>query len=356
MVAKPAAEMRECVGCLQVHTAYGEGTEKLPAIIRAANEAGLDFLVVTDVNTLHCAEAGLEGWSDQTAVIVGEEVAGRGGHCLALGVKRDVSAKRDDPSAFLADIREQEGVSVISHCHAPPEPFATGVNRRWKDWGIDTFDAIELWSFFDDWKTGVTRWNLRRRAKRPAQHLRGPDEATLAQWDAMLRRRRTAALASLDARGLRRRPKTDLMLFSHRELFDTLRVHLMTPPFTRRFFDDKRAILEALRRGQCFLANDGLAPAHGFEFSIRCPDGSAVHMGQEATFKPGMTLQARLPQRAHIRLITDGVAWLTNTMSNFDLELNGAGVIRLEARLGDHPWIFTNPIYLRPATPEMVGS
>ena len=62
----------------------------------------------------------------------------------------------------------------------------------------------------------------------------------------MLRRRRTAAVTTLDARGHRRRPRSDLGCFGYRELFDTLRMHLLIPPFTRRFFDDKKIILDSI--------------------------------------------------------------------------------------------------------------
>jgi hypothetical protein len=139
-------------------------------------------------------------------------------------------------------------------------------------------------------------------------------------------------------------------------MFDTLRVHLLIPPFTRRFFEDKRTILAALQSGQGFLANDALAPAEGFRFEVRRPDGSVIPMGQEAPYDPPMTLRVRMPQEAEIRLITDGQVWLSNTMGNFDLELSGAGVIRLEAQIDGRPWIYSNPVYLRPATPEMIGN
>jgi hypothetical protein len=88
---------------------------------------------------------------------------------------------------------------------------------------------------------------------------------------------------------------------------------------------------------------------------VRRRDGSIVPMGQEAMYDPPMTLRVRLPQEAEIRLVTDGQVWLSNTMGNFDLELSGAGVIRLEAHIDGRPWIYSNPVYLRPAVPEMIG-
>jgi hypothetical protein len=341
----PTGQLKEYVGCLRVHTAYGEGTEKLPAIIRAANQAELDFLVVSDTNSTHYISAGMEGWYDRTAVIVGQEVSGEGIHCLALGVKKDVSGKGNDAEATLSDIHAQGGVGILCSPHSDGQAKA-----------MESADGLEVWSFLSDWRAGLTLWNRWRRKKNPARHLGGPSVPALARWDAVLRRRPAAALAGLNAKGLVRHPRRGRNLFTYRQLFELLRVHLTVPPLTKRFFEDKRVLLDALRRGQGFLANDGLAPAKGFRFEIQRADGSVIPMGQEAAFESSLTLRVRLPQPATVRLITDGEAWFTDTRSAFDVELNGAGVIRLEAHLDGRPWIFTNPIYLRPAVPEMVSS
>lgn len=336
-------DLQEYVGCVRVHTFYGEGTEKLPALIRAANEAGLDFLVVTDRNSLHYLGAGMEGWYGPTAVIVGEELAGEQGQCLALGIREDVSPKRHSVEDCLTEIRRQGGFGVLCPPHRTDDTAPAP-------------EALEIWSFQSDWRTGLHLWNRWWRAKDPVRHLGPPAPAALARWDALLERRPTAALAGLEAHGFRRAARRRATGFTYRQLFDTLRMHLLLPPLTRRFFDDKRTILGALARGQGFLACDALAPARGFRFEIRCADGRIVPMGQEVRYDPPMTLRVRLPQRARVRLVTGGEAWFTDNLESFDVELSGAGVIRLEAHLDGRPWIFSNPVYLRPAVPEMIGA
>lgn len=353
--AKPQTDLREYVGCLRVHTAYGEGTEKLPSIVKAANQAELDFIVVTDKNSLHYNTAGMEGFTEQTAVIVGEEIEGDCGHCLALGIKKDVSDLSSKPDKCLKSIRDQGGFGVLCHSHTP-EGGKTPTAPKWHGGDVNQFDAVEVWSFLNNWRRGLSAWNRKRRIKNPLKAMTGPTEAVMSLWDELLQNQPTAALVSVDAFGFRRRPKSDLMAFSYRDLFGTLRMHLQIPPFTRRFFEDKKTILDALRRGQGFIANDMLASARGFRFEVTREDGSIVPMGQEAMFEPSMTLRVRLPQRAQVRLITNGNVWFSDSQESFNVELNGAGVIRLEADLDENPWIISNPVYLRPAEPEMIFS
>ena len=49
----------------------------MPEIIDAAQMAGLDFLILTDHNTLQAREEGWEGWHDDLLVVVGQEITNR---------------------------------------------------------------------------------------------------------------------------------------------------------------------------------------------------------------------------------------------------------------------------------------
>jgi hypothetical protein len=288
-------------------------------------------------------------------VLVGQEIAGAGGHCLALGVKGDVSDLRDRPEACLDAIAAQGAAAIPCHPHDPRVPLAPGDGSAWSKGNTGKVHGVEIWSFMHDWRAGVSILNRRGRVKHPLRHLKGPDSRALRLWDELLQQGPTAAFASLDAHGYRRRPKSDLTAFSYSDLFGTLRMHILVPPFSRRWFEDKQVILDALRRGQSFIANDGLAPSNGFRFEARREDGSVIPMGGSAAFEPPMRLRVRLPQRCKVRLITGGQAWFTNTVDRFDVELTGPSVIRLEAWLDGHPWIFSNPIHLLPASPQVVS-
>ena len=152
--------LREYVGAIHIHTRASDGAEKLPSVIRAAQRAGLDFIIVSDHNTLHYLKTGMEGWHGRTAVIVGEEISSGCGHCLALGTARELGHLRNRPQAYIDEIHKQGGVAFVCHPHAHHEPFRPKRNYAWKDWSVEGVDGIEVWSYMYDWKRDIN-WNNR---------------------------------------------------------------------------------------------------------------------------------------------------------------------------------------------------
>jgi hypothetical protein len=124
---------------------------------------------------------------------------------------------------------------------------------------------------------------------------------------------------------------------------------------------DRALVYDALREGRCYIANDQVAEARGFAFWADAADthgdadragdadrvGGAVWMGAERAFSPGITLQARTPQSAQIRLIRDGGPLAAADAAELAHTADEPGVYRIEASLGGRPWIYSNPIYLR---------
>ena len=113
----------------------------MPQIIEAGQRADLDFLIVTDHDTLEAKTAGWEGWRERLLVLVGEEVASRNQHCLALGLEEEIgggflhrryrggrrrrrrSVAVQSPRRILERIGEQDGLSFIVHPHGRYRPF-----------------------------------------------------------------------------------------------------------------------------------------------------------------------------------------------------------------------------------------
>ena len=120
------------------------------------------------------------------------------------------------------------------------------------------------------------------------------------------------------------------------------------------FFIFPFAFRSAMRRtrlsGSCFnssrrfLALGGLADAGGTRFTGR--DGE-LSMGAEATFEQPVELDIRVPVSTDITLLKDGSPIRTQTGKSMRHTVDRPGVYRAEARLGNRPWLYTNPIYLR---------
>jgi len=143
----------------------------------------------------------------------------------------------------------------------------------------------------------------------------------------------------------------DFLLDTYQASFKYTSTHLLAPAQT------EDAVFDALRAGHCYVAFDWLADPTGFCLQVAGADKPTI-MGDEVKLAPGLLLQARLPLPAKVKLVRDGVQVpvqgfsLSGLRDTFEYPLKEAGVYRLEAWLSvggrDMPWIYSNPIYVRP--------
>jgi hypothetical protein len=349
MAAMPEAYVDlTCV--VHVHSTYSDGTGTVPAIARAAQRAGIDVVLLTDHDTLAARRNGEERWYDDVLVLVGEEVSPRDrDHYLAFGIETEISRRLSGPEICEA-VHAAGGFGFAAH------PFSRGSERfRWKQLrrpGIqfgepDCVDGLELWSFLND--TGERARGFRDVAKMvwfPQRAIGGPPEGNLREWDRLCQARRVVAIGGLDAHqfGIRIAGRVPIRAMGYARTFRQLHTHvLIDAPPTRAVEVDRARVFKALREGRCYIANDEVAEARGFAFHA-----DPRPMGAEAVFEPGITLQASTPVPADIRLIRDGVQIAATTGVELAYEADRPGVHRVEASIGGRPWIYSNPIYLRP--------
>ncbi len=335
--------LHEYTGVIHAHSTHSDGSGTVEEIISAAQEAGIDFLVLTDHNTLEAREMGHEGWHDTTLLIVGDEVSSRDGHCLALGTREHVNHRQNLPR-ILEGIRETGGHGYVAHPHGRYRPILKTRDHSWKDWSADDITGLELWSYMFDWASGFHYIRFPRYYRDPDACLRGPDPETVAKWDELCQSRRVVALGGVDAHA-RKLPLLPVVVFPYCQLFRTIRTHVLSEqPLKHRADKDIDTILGAIADGSCFLALGGLADAGGTRFTGR--DGE-LSMGAEATFEQPVELDIRVPVSTDITLLKDGSPIRTQTGKSMRHTVDRPGVYRAEARLGNRPWLYTNPIYLR---------
>jgi hypothetical protein len=337
------AAMREAYDltcAIHVHSTYSDGTGTVPQIARAAARAGLDVVLLTDHDSLAAKRNGEERWYDDVLVLVGEEVSPTDrDHFLAFGIDQEINRRLTGPEIC-------EAVEAVGGFGFGAHPFSRG-SERFRRPGIpfgqrDCLGGVELWSFLND--TGERIRGFRDIARMiwfPQRAIGGPPEGNLREWDQLCQSRRVVAIGGLDAHqfGIRIRGRVPLRLMSYARTFKQLHTHVLCDRApTRELEHDRALVYDALRQGRCYIANDQVAPASGFEFS---------HMGEELPFEAGFELHVRVPQRAHIRLIRDGAPITEVHATELDHPVEAAGVYRVEVRLGDRPWIYSNPVYLR---------
>lgn len=330
----------EYVGNIHIHTRYSDGSGDVNLVRRAGRRAGLDFLIVTDHQTL--AGRTQQGWQDGLLLLVGEELGTHAGHCLGLGL--DQASLETEPRAMIAAATRQGGLGIIAHPH--------DLRYSWPDWECTGFDGLSLWNYTSQW-LGKMQAPLTKLLYlvMPGLAITSPPGETLAQWDALHRRGLAVpGLGASDAHAFGWRPcGVPLVILPYRLLLRAINTHvLLTQPLTGRLPEDERLILAALRRGACFVANDARGCARGFRFLAQAGEESWT-MGETAPYKSGLSLKAAAPRPGWIVLRRDGVEIFSAYGRSLDLHDPEPGVYRVEVyrdkkrRWG---WVFSNPIWV----------
>jgi len=130
-------------GELHAHSAYGGGKETVAELVKRAEKAGLDFLAITDRNTVSaCRDPGFK--SDSVALIPAMEWGSeKRGVALLYGIRTFPEFVDSIPQAqALVDlVQAQGGFFAIAHPCFPTAP--------WR-WGLGYVNGVEVWC--RDWR------------------------------------------------------------------------------------------------------------------------------------------------------------------------------------------------------------
>lgn len=351
----------EIVVNLHMHTRYSDGSGTHREIAEAGLHCGLDAVIVTDHNVF---VQGVEGYYRRGArrllLLVGEEVHDRyrlpqKNHLLVFGLSRSVADYAENPQLLIDTVHREGGLSFIAHPVDPEAPAVNEVDISWVNWEVDGYTGLELWNAFSEFKTLIkSKFHAIFYAFFPQLIARAPLRETLQKWDdLLLSGKRIVVVGGSDAHALKYYIGPFLKeIFPYHFHFSTVNTHLLlTQPLSGDLVTDKRLIYEALSRGRGWVGYDLPGSTRGFRFMAQGRDGT-VTMGEEIKLNGGVTLQARLPAPAEIRLIRNGEIVRTwkgqHTCAYIVTE---PGIYRLEVyrrfRGQQRGWIFSNPIYIR---------
>jgi len=343
--------MHDYKGCLHIHSTYSDGDASVPELLDAARDAGLHFLVLTAHAHAKARDDGWEGWHDGVLLVVGSELHAGHHHCMALGLGDLDGAARPDTAGQLQAIKRRGGLAFVVHPQPVHKPLFSLWTPGWTDWHLDTFDGLEIWPYMHDWIRDLQPWNFLSHWLDPDRWVTGPEPEILAAWDTVGRRRRCVGIGSLDHHArrvpFRRRGPALFELLPSRYAFRTVRTHLLAPEPLPRGPEAVPRLLALLAAGRCYVSYDLEADATGFRFHAH-RGGQAYHMGDELPAAEPVELRVTTPHHATIRLLRDGQPLAT--VSGYELadRVRDPGVYRVEATLDDRPWLYSNPIYLRP--------
>lgn len=331
--AAPVGSLQEVVGAIHVHTRFSDGSGTVEQIARIAEQQGLDFLIVTDHNTLEGRRQGKAGMHGKVLVLIDQETSVHGGgHYLALGASREIPSYRPARTT-IQWVTRAGGWGFIAH------PFAR--KSGWKQPDIAGITGLEIYNAREDvederfpWVAFSTLvlgsdWSLPKWLDRPARNLE--------LWDRRLKQgERLVGIGAANAHGLR---WAGLRLSPYGPTFKLVRNHLLIDGELT-----ESAVYESLKRGRLFVAHDVLGDATGFWFAAVQEGKLRSVMGDAIRAAPGLALQVILPGLGEILLLKDGQVIRREKAQELRYDDPQPGVYRVEARRRGRPWIYSNPI------------
>src|ERR1035437_4076172 len=95
---------------------FSDGSGEVEEIVRYAEESGLDYIILTDHNTLRAMKEGYEGWHNYTLLLVGCELNDKHNenHYLAFGIDEAFST-RMSAKEYVKKVKDTGGIGFIAH-------------------------------------------------------------------------------------------------------------------------------------------------------------------------------------------------------------------------------------------------
>jgi hypothetical protein len=334
-------------GVIHVHSYLSHDSQGTPEeIVRAAQQAELHFIAMTDHDTPSIFKEGMQGWYEDILVIRGMEMikgcqgaADRCASLLGIGLKNYFDHRFLTFQQVLDEVHRQGGLAFVAH------------PRGWQDWSLEGVDGVEIYDVLDDvmdrkWKFPKFFFDILYSYRKypdeifmsiqdyPAWHLK--------KWDQVSQSRKVVGIAGNDAHQNVR--VMGRQLDSYPLSFRFVDTHVLAPEF------NEASILSALRAGHAYVAFDLLSDATGFLFTVSS-GGNPGMLGDEVGLTGEQVLTVQVPTPGLIVLMKDGQQFRQCVCSTFSVPAADPGVYRVEVFLKIQgqwrPWIFSNPIYLR---------
>ena len=352
--------MQEIISNIHVHSVFSDGSGTYREIIKAAFDSGINVLIITDHNV---KVKGIENYynsnNKKLLLLIGEEIHDKDripqkNHLLALGLDKEVASLAHDTQNLINTIKQGEGLSFIAHPFETDLPQFDEPDINWVNWTVNNFTGLELWNQLSEFKS-VSKSLLSTviYAFFPKHIAHNPDKETLNKWDELTTQgKNVVAIGGSDSHALNiKYGPIKKIIFPYQFHFRGINTHLLLQEsLSYDFKPDKAMVIDALRKGHCFVGYDWPASTKGFRFSAQDQDRCVV-MGDQIQLKNSVTLQIRTPKKASIQLLKNGhliKTWKNERSCTYSTA--ETGVYRVECYINylgkSRGWIFSNPIYI----------
>lgn len=345
--------MHEYIGALHMHSIFSDGSGKVEEIANFADEVGLDFIILTDHNTLRALKEGYEKWYGKTLLLVGCEINDKENknHYLAFNINETFST-RISAKEYVRKIKEAGGIGFLAHPHEKRKHMAEHPPYPWTEWNTKDFTGIEIWNHMSEWMENLTDENKYKSFLHPLKSIEAPPAETLRLWDELNQERKVVGIGGVDAHAHKYNILgfVEVEIFPYKVLFKSIRTHILTDKRIKKdnshsgIESAKKIIYTALEEGKCFIANDYHADSRGFKFFAES-DTEKYCMGESPDFSTDMKLIVELPlEQAEIRIIRNGKLYSKTEAGKYEMKVKSKGVYRVEVFHKNNAWIYSNPI------------
>ena len=345
--------MFEYVGAMHIHSDYSDGTGTIGDILRTAGEVHLDFVIITDHNTLRAKKEGCEKFYNKTLLVLGYEINDKENknHCLVLNTEETLST-RVPAAEYLKKIKSSGGLSIIAHPHEKRTAFKEHPPYPWTEWDNSDFDGIEIWNHMSEWMETLSEQNKYEHFVHPLRSLVSPARETLQKWDELSLERKVIGVGGTDAHA----HKINLMgffeveVFPYKVLFKAIRTHILAPKKMQISANSEgvqkaiKQVISAIKNGCCFVANDYICNSFGFRFWAESGD-KQFEMGDTVNGTDSCKICIDVPGVSpEVRIIRNGKIIETFTDNEIRVDMTEYGVYRVEVYMRDKAWIYSNHI------------
>lgn len=355
-------------GVSNVHTDRNLGSGSSLDVIKAAQEAALDYIFLSDLNQFTPTGAVPDGYHRKTLVMLADEYSYLDSRLLLYEVGKQPSFETLGQSQlYLADLLSQtsaarDALVVLAHPSKPGftwnGPYPTGLD------GIEIVNLKSAWRKAWDsnkvsflWSAFVYPFN----SDLALMRLYDEPQAELDLWDQLSHARHTIGMAGAEATAKTASVGDVSWKFpSYQTSFSLLSNHvLLKSELTGEPDGDRRKIVSALTKGEFYVSLDVLGNPKGF--NVVAISGDHTHMmGSRFKRAKDAHLVVHLPSEPTVpfeaALIKDGQHIASTNAVDSKFNISEPGVYRVLVRVfcgftlpdGNRwvTWIYTNPFYV----------
>lgn len=357
-------------GVLNVHTDLSIGSSPAPVIIEAAKNAGLDFVMLTDLNLFQRTE-GVEAYHGNTLVMLGSKISYLDARVIHYSIRgHALGSNLGEAQVKIADLLSQNADANVDDLLYLAHPSKAGFS--WSGEFPRGFDGFELLNekslSHRAWASSKlsTIWSLFTYPFNPnLAFVRLFNEPT--EEIELLRRlspqRPVSIFAGAEA-SARAVPLANYLIKfpSYQRSFEFLTTHvLLTSELTGNASGDRAKIFQALKRGNTYLCFESLGDPTGFLAVL--DDRNRLHLpGSRVKLSPGMTLKVSLPAEPksffEIVVLRNGERIHTLNETQIEVPITAPGSYRVQVRVSPYlplpdairwmTWIYTNSFWVSP--------